>query len=93
MGWGGTSWTYYLSDDENHSSLIFSFVAPEEENFVQKLKYLTLSTNASEDEFLYYYSSWNRDNDDDGKYGFYVGEIQFDDLESAYDCYIALADK
>lgn len=66
------------------------FVHPQEENFAEHLKYFTLTFDGAGDVCLHYYSSWNRDNDDDGKYGFYVGDAQFEDLESAYEYYLSL---
>lgn len=91
MGWGGTSWQYYFSDAQNeHCYLMLFFVHPQQENYAEHLKYFTLTFAGADDVYLHYYSSWNRDNDDDGKYGFYVGDTQFDDLESAYNYYLSL---
>ena len=91
MGWGGTSWQYYFSDAQNeHCYLMLFFVHPQQENYAEHLKYFTLTFAGADDVYLHYYSSWNRDNDDDGKYGFYVGDTHFDDLESAYNYYLSL---
>jgi hypothetical protein len=91
MGWGGTSWQYYFSDAQSkHCSLMLFFVHPQKENFAEHLKYFTLTFDGAGDVYLHYYSSWNRDNDDDGKYGFYVGDAQFEDIESAYEYYLSL---
>ena len=92
MGWGGTSWTYYFDDPENEDgAIVLFFVEPQQENFKESLKYLTFTIPTKDDSSLYYYTTWNRDNDDDGKYGYYVGETQFDNLTDAYEYYISLA--
>lgn len=91
MGWGGTSWTYYFSDNENNQSLVLYFVNPEQDNFADHLKSFSYNIE-NVDESLEYYSSWNRDNDDDGKYGFYVGEKKFEDLSSAYEYFTSLTE-
>ena len=89
MGWGGTSWTYYFSDNETNQSLVLYFVNPEQDNFADHLKSFSYNIE-NVDESLEYYSSWNRENDDDGKYGFYVGEKKFDNLLSAYEYFASL---
>lgn len=91
MGWGGTSWTYYFSDNEKNQSLVLYFVNPEQDNFADHLKSFSYNIE-NVDESLEYYSSWNRDNDDDGKYGFYVGEKKFEDLSSAYEYFASLTE-
>lgn len=92
MGWGGTSWTYYFDDPDNdNGAIVLFFVEPEQENFKESLKYLTFTIPTTDDSSLYYYTTWNRDNDYDGKYGYYVGETKFDNLTDAYEHYISLA--
>lgn len=92
MGWGGTSWQYYFTDQSNDQcSLMIFFVEPQDENYAEHLKYVSFSISSVEDVTLTYYSSWNRDNDDDGKYGYYVGERRFNNIQSAYEYFISLA--
>lgn len=91
MGWGGTSWQYYFKDAENDDcSVTLFFVEPQKENFAEHLKYMTYHITNDDGISLYYYSEWNRDNDDDGKYGYYVGDTQFSTLTEAHEYYYAL---
>lgn len=91
MGWGGTSWTYTITDPANKDNkLEITFGRPKNENGKQYFSFFWFLAPNSECSF-HYYGTWYEKNITGGKTGYWFNLLEFKTLEEAYDYCVSVA--
>ena len=91
MGWGGTSWTYTITDPANQDNKIeITFGRPKDQNGKQYFSFFWFLAPDSECSF-HYYGTWYEKNITGGKTGYWFNLLEFKSLEEAYDYCISVA--
>ena len=91
MGWGGTSWTYTITDPTNKDNkLEITFGRPKDQNGKQYFSFFWFLAPDSECSF-HYYGTWYEKNITGGKTGYWFNLLEFKSLEEAYDYCVSVA--
>lgn len=91
MGWGGTSWTYMITDPSNKDNeLDITFARPKKENGKQHFSFFWFLAPDAECSF-HYYGTWYGKNITNGQTGYWFSLLEFKSLEEAYDYCVAVA--
>ena len=97
MGWGGTSWSSIVKDPNNYYNQIsITFARPKDENGKEHFAFMDFyaTRNFVKDKYgfaLRYNGEWHAKAVHGIKEGFFVDDVEFSDLQTAYDALIEKA--